>query len=52
MRLPLEGTLLEGSALDLEQRGDEVQAVACDGVAESRGFDEAAARVGHATRAR
>ncbi len=40
-----------GIALDLEQRGDEVQAVACDGVAESRGFDEAAARVGHATRA-
>ncbi len=38
-----------GIALDLEQRGHEVQAVACDGVAESRSFDEASACVGHAT---
>ena len=40
-----------GIALNLEQRCHEVQAVACDGIAESRSFDEAAACVGHATRA-
>ena len=34
-----------GLAPDLEQRSHEAQAVACDGVAEARSFDEAAACV-------